>query len=109
LKGAAILLLALSGYQFIFEAAVPLVPVILANVLFVLSIFSRTQAQRVAVIAIALAVIIPLGAFRSYSRGETSLMIVLLNVPVFAAVAYVCAQTLLALARRRNVNSKAPE
>ena len=109
LKAAAILLLALCGYQFIFEAAVPLVPVILANILFVLSIFSRTQAQRVAVIAIALAVIIPLGAFRSYSQGETSLMVAILNVPVFVAVAYVCLQTLLTLARRRNATSSNQE
>ena len=102
-------MLALCGYQFVFEAAVPLVPVILANILFVLSIFSRSQAQRVAVIGIALAIIIPLGAFRSYSKGETSLMVAVLNVPVFLAVAYVCAQTLLAVARRRNVITKPPE
>jgi len=94
LKAAAIGLLALSGYQFLFESSVPLVAVVVANVIFVMSIFSRSHPQRVAVISIALALLIPMGAFRSYVKGETTLMIAMLNVVIFAYVAFVSLQTL---------------
>jgi hypothetical protein len=94
LKAAAILLLTLSGFQFLYYSAVPLVPVILANILFVTSIFSRSQPKRVAVIALAFAVIIPAGAFRSYVRDDTSLTIAMVNLPIFAYLAYVSWRTI---------------
>lgn len=94
LKAAAIALLALSVYEFFSASIIPLLPVVLANIIFVISILSRSQPQRVAVVAIALAVIIPIGAFRSYFRGDSSLSIAMLNLPIFAYVAYVSLQTL---------------
>jgi len=96
LKAAAILLLAISGYEFIYESMVPLLPVIIANIIFVTSVFSRNQPSRVALISLALAVIIPAGAFRAYARGDASLTAALLNLPIFAYVAYVALRTLLA-------------
>jgi hypothetical protein len=94
LKAAAIGLLVLSMFQFFFDSAVPLVPVVVANIIFVLSIFSRSQPQRVAVIAAALAVLIPMGAIRSYVKGDATLTIAMLNLLIFAYVAYICLQTL---------------
>ena len=94
LKAAAIGLLALSGYEFFYGSTVPLVPVIAANIIFVTSIFSRNQPRRVAVISIALAVIIPVGAIRSYTRGDATLTVAILNLLIFAYVAYISLQTL---------------
>ena len=96
LKAAATLLLALSGYQFMYESTIPLIPVLLANILFVISVFSRSRPRRIAVISMALAVIIPIGAFRSYVNGETSFIVTMLNVLLFVYVAYVSLQTLRA-------------
>jgi hypothetical protein len=94
LKLAAILLLALSGYEFLYGSTIPLVPVIAANIIFVASVFSRNHPQRVAVIAIGLAVVIPIGALRAYARGDSTLIVALFNLPIFAHVAYVSLQTL---------------
>lgn len=104
LKTAAILLLALSGFQFLFESGVPWTPVVLANILFVVSIFSRSQPQRVAVVALGLAVIIPVGAFRAYVKDEASVTIALLNLPIFAYVAYIAVLTLRAPANTLTSN-----
>jgi hypothetical protein len=94
LKAAAIGLLALSGYQFLFETTVPLAPVVVANVIFVVSIFSRSQPQRVAMIALALAVLVPIGAFRSYVKGDASLAIAILNLLIFGYVAFIAVRIL---------------
>ena len=94
LKAAAIGLLVLSMFQFLFESTVPLVPVVMANIIFVLSIFSRSHPQRIAVVAGALAVLIPMAAFRSYVKGDAPLTIAVFNLLIFAYVAYISLQTL---------------
>ncbi len=96
LKAAAILLLLISGAEYLISSVIHIGPVLIANVMFVTSIFSRTQPQRIAVIALAFAVVVPTGAFRAYVREDSELWVALLNLGVFCYVAFVAVRTLMA-------------
>ena len=106
LKAAAILLLLISGMEYLVSSVIHLGPVLFANVMFVTSIFSRTQPRRIAVIALAFAVVIPIGAFRAYVRDASALWVALLNLAIFCYVAFVAVQTLTAPSGRNIGNGQ---
>ncbi len=108
LKAAAILLLLISGLEYVLSSVIHLGPVLFANVMFVTSIFSRTQPQRIAVIALAFAVVIPIGAFRAYFRDDSALWVALLNLGIFCYVAFVAVRTLMAHSGRHTGNGQDP-
>ena len=108
LKAAAILLLLISGLEYVLSSVIHLGPVLFANVMFVTSIFSRTQPQRIAVIAIAFAVVIPIGAFRAYFRDDSALWVALLNLGIFCYVAFVAIRTLMAYSGRHTGDGQDP-
>ena len=101
LKAAAMALLLVYGIQFLLSSVIHLGPVLIANVMLVASIFSRTQPQRVAVIALVFAVVMTVSVFRSYATGESVVWIAMLNLAVFCCVAFVAMRTLTAHSARK--------
>ncbi len=63
-------------------------PFIAANILFLLSIIDFNSIKKKAFICLLLAVIIPLGAFQSYMRGEMLIEVVVVYIVMFTLLGY---------------------
>ena len=106
LKAAAMALLLIYGLQYLLSSVIHLGPVLIANVMLVTSIFSRTQPQPIAVIALVFAFVMTVGAFRTYATGDSAVWVAMLNLVVFCCVALVAMRTLMAHSGRKNDSSE---
>ena len=62
--------------------------IVVAHVLFILSLFSDRHTQRIAVISLGLAIVVPIGAWRMFQSGSATQGFFLLNVFIFLFIAY---------------------
>ena len=89
LKATAILFIVAAGIEFAVEDRIALVDVVVANLFFVLSVFVRNHARRIALIAVALAFVVPIGTIRAYLDAERNVATVLIHVVTCGYLAYV--------------------
>ena len=90
---AILLLLATSFQQLVFEQLL-IKTIVVAHILFALSFFSAKQLQRISVVSIGLAVVVPIGAWLDYKSGESTLGFFAFNLVVFVYVAHVAYKAL---------------
>lgn len=90
---AAILIIA-SALQFFFYNQFLVKTIVVAHVLFLLSIFSDRHTQRIAVISLGLAVVVPIGAWRMMEAGKATQGFFILNLLIFSYIAYIAIQAL---------------
>ena len=84
LRAIAILLLLMIAFGYLNSGELQIKQFIAANVLFFLSVFSAASEKRIAVISLVLAIIISAGAIQSFLAGESTMMLVIVNVIIFA-------------------------
>ncbi len=94
LRAAATLLILAAVFQYFVFDQLLVKTILVAHVIFVLSIFCNGYTQRIAVVSLGLAVVVPVGAWRVYAAGDATLGVFAFNLMVFAYVAYVAYQTL---------------
>ncbi len=70
LKVVAILMLITAGIEFLIEDRLLFPPVIVANIYFVLSVFAKAHARRIAVIAFGLSCVVPIDTIRTFLVGD---------------------------------------
>lgn len=90
---AAILIIA-SALQFFFYEQLLIKTIVVAHVLFLLSIFSDRHTQRIAIISLGLALVVPIGAWKMVSAGETTQGFFIINLLAFLYIAYTAFQSL---------------
>lgn len=90
---AAILIIA-CALQFFFYNQFLVKTIIVAHVLFILSIFSARHTQRIAVISLGLAIVVPIGAWRMFTAGDATQSFFVINLLAFIYIGYIALQTL---------------
>ncbi len=95
LRIIAILLILASVYQYITLDLLPIKTIVVAHILFILSFFSDGHAQRVSVVSLGLALVVPIGAWRMYKTGDVALGFFIFNLVVFTYLAYIAYKTLI--------------
>ena len=90
---AAVLIVAVA-LQYYFYDQLLIKTVVVAHVLFFLSIFSERHTQRIAVISLGLAIVVPISAWRMFEKGSASQGFFLLNLFIFLFIAYAAYQAL---------------
>ncbi|MGH1537157.1 MAG: hypothetical protein ACRBDX_03785 [Gammaproteobacteria bacterium] len=90
---AAILIIA-SALQFFFYNQFLLKTIVVAHILFILSIFSAQHAHRIAVISLGLSIVVPIGAWRMFESGSATQGFFFINLIMFLYIAFVAFQTL---------------
>ena len=60
-----------------------------AHILFILSLFSDRNTQRIAVISLGLAIVVPIGAWRMVEAGIATQGFFILNTIIFLYIAYI--------------------
>ena len=90
---AAILIIA-SALQFFFYDQLLIKTIVVAHVLFLLSIFSDRHTQRIAVISLGLAIVVPIGAWRMVATGNATQGFFIINLLAFLYIAYSAYQAL---------------
>ena len=88
LRIAATVMLLIIVTQFAYSNTIQFKPFIAANILFLLSIIELSSAKKKAFICLILAVIIPVGAFQSYFKGEMLIEVVMVYIVIFTLLAY---------------------
>lgn len=94
LRAAAILLILSSVYQYFVFAVLPIKTIVVAHILLILSYFAASHAQRISITSIGLAIVVPIGAWRIYESGDSTLGFFIFNLAIFAYIAYTALQTL---------------
>ena len=84
LKFVAILMLITAGVEFLIAERLQFPPVIVANIYFVLSIFAKSSARRIAVIAFGLACVVLVDSVRSFLAGSTDAFALTITVTASA-------------------------
>jgi hypothetical protein len=90
---SAILIIA-SALQFFFYNQLLVKTIVVAHVIFLLSIFSDRHTQRIAVISLGLAIVVPIGAWRMMEAGNASQGFFILNLLIFIYLAYAAFKSL---------------
>jgi len=88
LRTAAILLILSAVLQFFIFDQLLIKTVVVAHIIFLLSIFSKKHARRVSIISLGLAIVVPISAWLTYRSGNTALEFFVFNALVFLYVAY---------------------
>lgn len=91
---AAILIIAVA-LQYSFYNQLLVKTIVVAHVLFILSFFSDRHTQRIAIISMGLAVVVPIGAWRMVANGSATQGFFILNMIIFLYIAYVAYQALV--------------
>jgi len=91
---AAILIIA-SSLQYFFYDQLLIKTIVVAHILFLLSIFSDRHTQRIAVISLGLAIVVPIGAWRMVAAGEATQDFFIVNLLAFLYIAYAAYQALV--------------
>ena len=94
LRIAAILLILAAVFQFFVFDQLLIKTIVVAHIVFILSIFSDNHAQRISIVSLGLAVVVPIGTWLTYQTRDTSLGFFVFNLVVFAYVANVAYRTL---------------
>ena len=92
LRITATVMLLIIVTQFAYGNAIQFKPFLAANILFFLSIIEFKSVKKKAFICLLLAVIIPLGAFQSYLRGEMLMEVVVVYIVLFTLLGYACVE-----------------
>lgn len=85
---AAVLIIAVA-LQFSFYNQFLVKTIVVAHVLFILSLFSERHTQRIAVISLGLAIVVPIGAWKMFETGSATQGFFVLNLIIFLYIAYV--------------------
>ena len=96
LRVVATILIVAVALQFFFYNQLLVKTLVVAHVLFILSIFSDKHTQRIAVITIGLAIVVPIGAWRMVSTGDATSGFFYLNLIIFLYIAYIAFNALKA-------------
>jgi len=91
---AAVLIISVA-LQYSFYNQLLVKTIVVAHVLFILSLFSQRHTQRIAVISIGLAIVVPIGAWRMFETGSATQGFFILNLIIFLFVAYVAYRALV--------------
>ena len=94
LRIAATILIIASALQFFFYNQLLVKTIVVAHILFVLSIFSDKYTQRIAVITLGLAVVVPIGAWRIVEAGNATQGFFFINFIIFLYIAYIAYRAL---------------
>ena len=94
LRVVAVILIVAVALQFYFYDQFLVKTIIVAHILFLLSIFSDRHTQRIAVISLGLAIVVPIGAWRLVETGYATQGFFVFNLIVFLYIAYVAYQAL---------------
>ena len=84
LKFVAVLMLLTAGVEFLIANRLEFPPVVIANVYFVLSIFAKTSARRIAVIAFGLSCVVLVDEVRTFMAGSSDA--ITLTITIAASV-----------------------
>ena len=95
LRIIAVLLILAAVIQYYIYEQLLIKTIVVAHIIFLLSIFSDKQKQRIAVISIGLAVVVPFGSWKEYDAGDSSLGLFLFNLIIFSYAAFISIQTLI--------------
>ena len=90
---AAILIIA-TALQYSFYNQFLVKTIVVAHVLFILSFFSQRHTQRIAVISLGLAIVVPIGAWRMFETGNATQGFFIINLATFLFIAYTAYQAL---------------
>jgi len=88
LRIAGTIMLLMLVTQLAYLEALQIKPFIAANVLFILSVIEFNSIKKKAFICLLLSVIIPLGAFQEYLRGEVLIEVVIVYIVMFTLLGY---------------------
>lgn len=94
LRVVAAILIVASALQFFFYEQFLIKTIVVAHILFLLSIFSDRHTQRIAVISLGLAIVVPIGAWKMVSAGNATQGFFIINLLVFLYIAYAAYQAL---------------
>ena len=94
LRVVATILIVAVALQFFFYQQLLVKTIVVAHVLFFLSIFSEKHSQRVAIVSLGLAVVVPIGAWRMVHAGSATQGFFILNLIIFMYIAYIAFSTI---------------
>ena len=94
LRAAAVVLILACVFQFFIFNQLAIKTIVVAHILFILSIFSERYTRRIAVICIGLSIVVPIGAWRMMNTGEATFNFVVVNLVLFIYIAYIAYQAL---------------
>jgi len=96
LRIVAVILIVAAALQFFFYNQFLVKSIVVAHVLFLLSIFSDRHTQRIAIISLGLSIVVPIGAWRMVEAGSATQDFFVLNFIIFLYIAYVAYRALKA-------------
>lgn len=91
---AAVLIISVA-LQFSFYNQLLVKTIVVAHILFILSLFSQNHSQRIAVITLGLAIVVPISAWRVFETGNATQGFFILNLIIFVFIAYVAYRALV--------------
>ncbi len=94
LRVVAVILIVAAALQFFLYNQLLVKSIVVAHVLFLLSIFSDRHTHRIAVISLGLAIVVPISAWRMVTTGNITEGFFILNLFIFLYIAYVAYQAL---------------
>lgn len=94
LRIAAVLLILAAVFQYFVFDQLLIKTIVVAHIILALSFFSDNNAQRISIVSLGLAVVVPIGAWRTYKSGDSTLGFFVFDLVVFAYVAYIAFLTL---------------
>ncbi len=89
LRVAATLLIIAAVLQYLMADLLPIKTIVVAHILFILSFFSDNHRQRISVVSLGLAIVVPIGAWRMYQAGSASLGFFIFNSIIFIYLAFI--------------------
>ncbi|MGI9228218.1 MAG: hypothetical protein ACR2PU_05445 [Gammaproteobacteria bacterium] len=100
LRISAVLLILAAVFQYYLYEQLLIKTIVVAHIIFLLSIFSDKQKQRISVISIGIAVVVPIGSWKEYDAGDSSLGFLIFNLVIFAYIAFISIQTLINIRKK---------
>ncbi len=97
LRITAILLILATVFHYHLYDQLLIKTIVVAHIILLLSIFSDKQKQRISVISIGLAAVVPIGSWKEFEAGDSTLGILVFNLIIFSYVALVSFQTIIKL------------
>ena len=94
LRASATLLIVAAAFQYFAFGQLMIKTIVVAHIIFVLSLFSEKHIQRISVVSLGLAVVVPIGAWRTYEAGDSTFGFFVFILIVFLYVAYTSYQSL---------------
>ena len=94
LRIVAILLILASVFQYLVFEQLLIKIIVVAHIFYILSIFSEKHTQRISVISIGLAIVVPAAAWRMQISGTATMEFFIFNLTVCVYLGLVAFQTL---------------